>query len=160
MAAGSQIAILIPSGSVVLYESTVFEQAKSSPIKHEERIDMIELNNSGTLLVTSGYSTTKIWETSTGNCTRSVKNIESRPQPLTMRFVNNSTMLIVGTSDRRIRSLDLNQTEPAWQLVVELEKLELEDHILYSASYMTLNEDASLIAVAYREYAFSVWETR
>ena len=159
LAAGSQIAIVVPSGNVVLYISTVFLQAKSSPIKHGERIDTMELTNSGTLLVTSGYSTIKIWDTSTGNCARSVRNIESRPRLLTMRFVNDNTMLIVGTDDRRIRSLDLNQTEPAWKLVVELEKLEIEDNVLYSASYITLNEDASLIAVAYREYAFSVWET-
>jgi len=159
LAAGAQIAILVPSGSVVLYDSTVLEQATSSPIKHGERIYRMELNSTGTLLVTHGYLTTKIWETSSGNCTVSVNNIESRPGPLAILLMNDSTMLIVGTDDRRIRSLDLTQMEPTWQLVAELEEPELEGHFLNSSNYMALNKDASLIAVAYRGHPLSAWET-
>ena len=158
-AAGAQIAILISSGSVVLYDSSVFEEATTSPIKHGERVYRMELNSTGTLLATYGYLTTKIWDVSTGKCKISVKNIESRPRPLAMLLMNNSSMLLVGTDDRRIRSLSLNQTSPTWQLVAELEEPELEGHFLNSSSYMALNKDGRLIAVAYRGHPLSAWET-
>lgn len=158
-AAGAQIAILVSSGSVVLYDSSVFEEVTTSPIKHGERVYRMELNSTGTLLATYGYLTTKIWDISTGNCKLSVQNIESRPRPLAMLLTNNSTMLLVGTDDRRIRSLNLNQKSPTWQLVAELEEPELEGHFLNSSSYMALNKDGRLIAVAYRGHPLSAWET-
>lgn len=158
-AAGAQIAIHVSSGSVVLYDSSVFEEVTTSPIKHGERVYRIELNSTGTLLATYGYLTTKIWEISTGKCKMSVENIESRPRPLAMLLTNNSTMLLVGTDDRRIRSLNLNQPVPTWQLVAELEEPELEGHFLNSSSYMALNKDGRLIAVAYRGHPLSAWET-
>lgn len=58
-----------------------------------------------------------------------------------------------------IRSLDLTQTSPNWQLVAELDEPELEGHYLNSASYMALNGDGSLVAVAYRSHPLSAWET-
>ena len=158
-AAGAQIAILVSSGSVVLYDSSIFEEATASPIKHGERVYRMELNSTGTLLATYGYLTTKIWEVSTGNCKISVENLESRPRPLAMLLTNNSTMLLVGTDDRRIRSLDLNQMSPTWQLVAELEEPELEGHFLNSSSHMALNKDGRLIVVAYRGHPLSAWET-
>ena len=158
-AAGAQIAILISSGSVVLYDSSTFEEVPTSPIKHGERVYRMELNSTGTLLATYGYRTTKIWEISTGICKMSVENIDSRPRPLAMLLANNSTMLIVGTDDRRIRYLDLNRTSPTWQLMGELEEPELEGHYLNSSNYMALNKDGSLIAVAYRGHPLSAWET-
>lgn len=158
-AAGAQIAILASSGSVFIYDSSTFEEAAASPIKHGERVYRMELNSTGTLLATYGYRTTKIWEISTGKCKITVENIKSRPRPLAMLWRNNSTMLLVGTDDRRIRSFNLNQSFPTWQLVAELEEPELEGHFLNSSSYMALNEDGSLIAVAYRGHPLSAWET-
>jgi WD40 repeat protein len=158
-AAGAQIAVLVSSGSVYVYDSVIFEEVAASPIKHGERVYRMELNSTGTLLATYGYRTTKIWEVSTGNCRVSIENIGSRPRPLAMLLTNNDTTLLVGTDDRRIRSLDLNQSSPSWQLVAELEELELEGHFLNSSSYMALNKDGKLIAVAYRGHPLSAWET-
>ncbi len=144
-----------------MFSSTTlqFEEATASPINHGERVYRMELNSTGALLATYGYRTTKIWEISTGKCKLSVENIESRPRPLAMLLTNNSTMLLVGTDDRRIRSLNLNQTSPTWQLVAELEEPELEGHFLNSSSYMALSKDGKLIAVAYRGHPLSAWET-
>lgn len=159
VAAGAQIAVLISSGSVSFYDASTFEEATASPVRHGERIYRMEMNSTGTLLATYGYLTTKIWETSTGKCNLSVKNIESRPRPLAMLLSDNSTTLLVGMDDRRIRSLDLKQTSPAWQLVAELEEPELEGHFLNSSNHMALNKDGSLIAVSYRGHPLSAWET-
>jgi len=157
--AGAHIVILITSGIVILYSSLTFEESTASPIKHGERIYRMELNSMGTVLATYGYKTTKIWETKTGQCSLSVGNIESRPRPLAMLLTNSSTMLVVGTDDRRIRSLNLNDTSPAWQLMAELEEPELEGHFLNSSNHMALSKDGKLIAVAYRGHPLSAWET-
>ena len=159
LAAGAQIAIMISSGIVVLYNAATFEMSAVSPIRHGERLYRMELNSTGTLLATYGYLTTKVWEISTGNCTLSAKNVDSRPRPLAMLLANNSTTLFVGMDDRRIRSLDLRHNSPAWQVVAILEEPELEGHFLNSANHMALNRDGSLIAVAYRGHPLSAWET-
>lgn len=66
--AEAQIAILVSSGRVILYDSSIFEEATASPIKHGERVYRMELNSTETLLATYDYITTKIWEISTEKC--------------------------------------------------------------------------------------------
>lgn len=156
LAAGAQIAILASSGIVFMFDSSIFQEGAASPIKHGERVYRMELNSTGTLIATYGYRTTKIWEISTGRCRTSVANIESRPRPLTMLLTTD--ILIVGFEDRRVRSLDLTQSYPSWQLVAELEEPELDGHYLNSSNCMALNKDGSLIAVAYRGHPLSAWE--
>jgi len=157
-AAGTQIAILASKGSVSVFGSSIFEEGTFSPIKHDERVYCMTLNSTGTLLVTYGFKTTKVWNISTGSCRLCVQNLESRPRPLTMLLTNNNNTLLVGTDDRRIRSLKLNEPSPGWKLVADLEEPELEGHFLNSSSYMTLSNDGSLIAVAYRGHPLSAWE--
>lgn len=157
-AAGAQIVTLAPSGSVSIYNSTTFEEAATGPIRHGERLYRMELNSTGALLVTYGYRTTKVWEISSGKCRNSIDNIDSRPRPLAMLLIHNDTVLLVGTEDGRLRSLNLNVSAPTWQLVAELEEPELEGHFLNSSSYMAMNKDATLIAVAYRGHPLSAWE--
>lgn len=160
-AAGAHVALLAMSGNssgVFVYDSSTFELAAMSPINHGERVYRMVLNTKGTLLATYGYRTTKVWEISTGKCMLSVANIESRPRPLTMLFVDNNTTLLVGTDDRRVRSLHLADSSSSWKLVAELDEPELEGHFLNSSSHMSLSKDGSLIIVAYRGHPLSAWE--
>ena len=158
-AAGAQIAVLATSGMVFIFEASTFEESTVSPIRHGERVYRMEMSSSGTLLATYGFKTTKLWEVSTGTCKLAVDNVNSRPRPLAMLMTNNNTELLVGADDRRIRSLNLTEASPKWQDVVELEEPELGGHFLNSSSYMALNDDGSLIAVAYRGHPLSAWET-
>ena len=157
-AAGGQIAMFAPEGRVFIYDSSIFEETAASPIRHGERMYRMVMNSSGTLLVTYGYRSIKIWEVLTGKCKLSVDNMESRPRPLAMLLTNNGSMLLVGSDDRRIRSLDLSQPSPNWHLVAELDEPEIEGCFLNASSYMAINKDGSLIAVAYRGHPFSAWE--
>lgn len=158
-AAGSQIAILTSSGDLHIHDASTFEPLPASPVSHKERLYRFQLNSSGSLIATYGYRTTKIWEVSTGKCKLSVKNLDSRPRPLAMLFVNNSKMLYVASDDRTIRSLALNESSPTWQTVASLEEPELEGHFLNASNFMTFNENGSMIAVAYRGHPLSAWET-
>lgn len=126
----------------------------------------MQTNNAATLVAIFGYRTTKIWETATGECKLSIDNLESRPRPLVVQFAKNNTALLVGTDDSKIWRVGLttqankDDTEPrTWELVANLDESELENHILNASNYMTMNEEGSLIAVAYRGHPLSAWET-
>lgn len=157
-AKGSLVAVLNSAGNVATYDSATFEETRVSPVKHGARVFRMTLNSSGTLLVTYGLKTTKVWDTSTGTCKLTVQNLASRPRPLAMLLTQDNKRLLAGTDDRFIRSFDLNDPSPAWKTVAELEEQELEGHNLNAASYMALNQDGSLIAAAYRGYPLSAWE--
>ena len=158
-AAGAHIAILASPGTVYVYDSLIFEELAAGPIEHGEAVYRMELNTKGTLLATYGCRTIKVWDVLTGDCKISVDNIESQPQPLAMVFTNDDSTLLVGSDGRRIRALDLAQIPPTWQVDAELEDSETEDPGLSSASLMVLNRDGSLLAIAYRGYPLSAWET-
>lgn len=157
-AMGAQIATLVPSGSVLLHDSSNFEETIASPIKHGERLYTMVTNSSATLLATYGYRTVKIWETRTGKCKLSIDNLQSRPRPLTMLFLNDDQSLLVGSDDRRIRSLDLNSEFPDWRILADLEEPELEGHFLNSPNHIALGQRGKLVSVAYRGHPLSAWE--
>ncbi|KAL8991630.1 MAG: hypothetical protein Q9169_007802, partial [Polycauliona sp. 2 TL-2023] len=158
LAAGAQLAVLISSGSVILYDASTFAEASASPIKHGERIYKMALNSAGTQLATYGYRTTKIWQTATGNCKMSIANLEARPRPLILLFTQHSSTLLVGMDDRHLRSLDLTQQSPSWVSVAELEEPELDGHLLNAANHMAISDNGKLVAIAYRGHPLSAWE--
>lgn len=157
--AASSVAILASSGKVLLYDSTLFEQIPTSPIQHQERVYRMQLNDSATMLATYGYKTVKVWHLPSGNCRLALPNITSKPRPLAMRFLNNSQTLLIGSDDRKVRSIDLTSDTPTWTLISEFEEPELDGHFLNSANYMAFSRDGSLAAVAYRGHPLSAWET-
>ncbi|KAI4926816.1 uncharacterized protein J4E92_005976 [Alternaria infectoria] len=156
--AGNYVAVLAASGKASLFDTSLFEETATSPIRHGERTYMMKLNSSGTLLVTYGYNTTKIWVISTGDCIATVANPATRSRPLVIAFVNNNRTLLVGSDDKQLRSLEINEPSPTWDLVANFEEEELEGHFLNAASYMALSGDGSLMAVAYRGHPLSAWE--
>ncbi|KAH8776662.1 NACHT and WD domain protein [Diaporthe sp. PMI_573] len=158
-AASTQLAILNTRGNVILYDSADFQESSCSPIQHRERVYRTELSSSATLLATYGYNTVKIWELPSGLCKYTVPSVHSKPRPLAMRFSRNNKTLFVGTDDKKVRSLNLASPEPSWELTAELEELEMEGHFLNAANHIALNDDVSLIAIAYRGHPLSAWET-
>lgn len=157
-AAGSQVAVLAAPGDVHIYESSDFREINSSPVQHGERVDRVQLNKTASLLASYGYHTTKIWRISSGECILSVDSVESKTRPLTMLFTDNDSTLLVGSDDRRVRSLSLVEAEPAWEVIADVEENGLEKHFTNSASHMALSADGSMISVGYRRHPASAWE--
>lgn len=157
-AAANQVAVLHTKGSVFLYDSADFHESSCSPVQHHERVYRMELNSSATLLATYGYRTVKVWELPSGRCKYTVPNLDSKPRPLAMRFSRSNKTLLIGTDDKKVRSLNLAHPEPSWELVAELDEFEMDGHFLNAANYMALNEEGSLIAIAYRGHPLSAWE--
>lgn len=157
-AAGPHVAVLAAPGNVHIYEAADFRESKGSPIQHGERVDRVQLNKTASLLVSYGYRTTKVWNVSTGDCMVSVDSVESKTRPLTMLFTDNDSTLLVGSDDRRVRSLSLAEKNPEWEIIADLEEFGLEKHFTNSASHMALSPDGSMITVGYRRHPVSTWE--
>nr|OQO27409.1 hypothetical protein B0A51_05045 [Rachicladosporium sp. CCFEE 5018] len=159
--AGAHIAVLASTGnamSTFIYQSSTFEMCPASPIKHNERVQKMELNAGGTLLATYGYRKTIVWSVTSGDSLLSVDNFKTGQKALAMLITKHDTHLLVGTDDRCLRSLDLTEQSPAWQILAELDEDEIEGHHLNSPSFMAMNRDGSLVAVAYRGHPPSAWE--
>ncbi|KAK7697346.1 hypothetical protein SLS64_013644 [Diaporthe eres] len=150
-AAGPHVAVLAAPGNVHIYEATDFRESKGSPIQHGERVDRVQLNKTASLLVSYGYRTTKVWKVSSGDCILSVDSVESKTRPLTMLFTNDDSTLLVGSDDRRVRSLSLVEDTPEWEIIADLEEFGLEKHFTNSASHMALSPDGSMITVGYHD---------
>ncbi|KAG8168795.1 hypothetical protein KVR01_001544 [Diaporthe batatas] len=156
--AGSNLAVLAAPGNIHLYEASDFRETGCSPIQHGERVDRVQLNNKASLLASYGYHTTRIWNIHTGECILSVNSVESKTRLLAMLFTNNDSTLLVGSDDRRVRTLNLREAVPAWEVIADLEEFGLEQHFTNSASHMALSPDGTMIAVGYRRHPASVWE--
>lgn len=157
-AAGPHVAVLAAPGNVHIYDASDFREAKGSPIQHGERVDRVQLNKTASLLASYGYLTTKVWNISTGECISSIDSVESKTRPLCMLFINDDSTLLVGSDDRRVRSLNFREAEPQWEVIADLEEFGLEKHFTNSASHMALSPDGSMIAVGYRRHPASAWE--
>ncbi|KAH7309170.1 NACHT and WD domain protein [Stachybotrys elegans] len=158
-AAGDFIAVLTVSGAVLAYNPSTLSEPNSGLFRQEEKVYKLLLNLNGTLLATYGSRTTKVWDTATGNCKISVPQIDTHPRPLALLFTPSNSSLLVGTDDNRIRSLNLEEESPEWQLMADLDEAELEGHILNAPNHMALSSDGTLAAVAYRGHPMSAWET-
>ncbi|KAI0968076.1 hypothetical protein F4678DRAFT_444469 [Xylaria arbuscula] len=157
-ASGSVVAALNASGSILLHDSSDFRHLPKSPLEHGERVTRMQLNSTATLIVTYGYRTVKVWDIKLGECTMSIASIESKTRPLSLLFSEDNSTLMVGTDDRRVRSITLTEDEPTWQIVAELDEEEIEGQFLNSASHMALSRDGSMVVVGYRRYPVSAWE--
>ncbi|KAF7550706.1 hypothetical protein G7046_g7936 [Stylonectria norvegica] len=155
-AAGVYVFVLVPSGLIFIYNSATLDHQPTSPIEHGERLYRMEVNNKATTLVSYGYRTTKVWDVVTGACKLSMPNVETGLRPLAL-LLRGST-LFVGTDDRRVRSLTIDQRSPTWNLVAALEEPELEGHYLNAANHMALSKDGNMVTVAYRGHPLSAWE--
>lgn len=159
-AAGNKIAVLAPEGKVFMYDSSAFEQPAYGPINHREHVSQMTLNTTASVVATYGYDTTKIWEVSTGRCIVSGRNLEARLRPHTMIFANDDNTLLVGFEDSKVRSLDLRNSSPTWEVVATSEEREIPGHFLNAPSNMALNKDGTRLVIAYRGHPLSAWKLR
>lgn len=155
-AAGDRIAVMSPSGAVIIYYASTCEE--NQRIRHRERVLRMQFNLSGTLLVTYGYLTTKVWEVATGRCIASAQNPIDRPRPHTIVFIDDDAQILVGADDHRIRSLSLTDTATTWRSVADINEQALEETVVNSPTCMALSPDGHNVALGYRGHPLSVWE--
>lgn len=154
-AAGGLVAVLSPSGTVILYYASTCEEIRR--LEHRERVLRMRFNLSGTLLVTYGYRTTKVWELPSGRCINSIQNPVERPRPHTI-IITDDDILLVGSDDRKIRSSRPRDPAACWQTIADIDEQALEGTIVNSPTCMALSPDGTLVAVGYRGHPLSAWE--
>ena len=156
MAAGGRVAVLCPSGEILVYYACTCEENRR--IKHGERVLRIHLSSSGRLLVTYGYVTTKLWDLTTGNCVSSTPNPKSRPRPHSIIFTEDDDQILVGFDDRRVRVLNLSEPTLTWQEIAHIDEQPLEGTVVNSPTCMAVSPDGHNIALGYRGHPLTVWE--
>ena len=156
--AGGRIAVLSPTGIVLLYYASTCEENRR--IKHGERVLKIHLNLAGTLLVTYGYLTTKVWDLPTGRCVLSTPNPVDRPRPHTIIVTEDDDQILVGFDDHKVRSLALGEHSPAWTTIAHIDEQAFEGTIVNSPHCMALSPDGAHIALGYRGHPLCVWEVQ
>lgn len=154
-AAGGLVAVLSPSGTVILYYASTCEEIRR--LEHRERVLRMQFNLSGTLLVTYGYRRTKVWELPSGRCINSIQNPVERPRPHTI-IITDDDILLVGSDDRKIRSSRPRDPAACWQTIADIDEQALEGTIVNSPTCMALSPDGTLVAVGYRGHPLSAWE--
>jgi hypothetical protein len=155
LAMGHCIAALLPSGSVLLFNSTTFE--KMGQLDHGERVSRMQRSASGTILVTYGYATTKVWDVITRQQTFSAANPVTKPQCLCLAFMDDDERILLGGGDRIIRTLSLHDSSSSWDIVTEFGKEPVEGAITNSPSAIAISPDGKYIAFGYRAHPISVW---
>lgn len=157
--AGRHIAVLSSIGSIVLWDSTHFEEMCT--MRHDELVTRMCFNSRCDNLVSYGFKTTRIWAIPSGQLIANVPN-PSNSKALTITFAEHDTKVIIGSDDKMIRELCIDDVEKGWYTRdhnLLKEKHAVEGGIITSPSYMVFNPDASRIAVAYRGYPLSIWDT-
>ncbi|KAN0104101.1 WD40 repeat-like protein [Hyaloscypha variabilis] len=157
LAVGSHVAVLAPSGTVLVYHASTFEEIRQ--IHHGERVHRMQLNRRGSLLVSCGYATTKVWKVSTGQCIATARNPEGRPRAVNILFGNEDRTIFIAFGDKKLRSIELGQSQPTWELLADFDEEQMEGTFVNSPTCMALSPDGSLIALGYRGHPVSVWET-
>jgi len=157
--AGRHIAVLSSTGSIVLWDSTHFEEVCT--MRHAELVTQMCFNSRCDNLVSYGFKTTKIWAIPSGQLIANVPN-PANSKALTITFAEHDTKVVIGSDDKMIRELCIDDLEKGWHTrdhnLLE-EKSAVQGGIITSPAYMVFNSDASRIAVAYRGYPLSIWDT-
>lgn len=158
---GQWIAVLADLESmvsaVVIYQASTFQESRRLHIG--ERVRKIQINSLGTLIVTCGIRTTKVWNIATGSCVSTAANPRSRPRPMTIIFSKNDASVLIGTDDRRIWSMSLSSHESKVTELVRFMQKSSRGRSVNSPTCMCISPDGQQVCLGYRSSPLAVWET-
>ncbi|KAF7503753.1 hypothetical protein GJ744_003295 [Endocarpon pusillum] len=158
-AAGSRIVILTnvrKASHIMIYNSATFEEQRR--ITHPERVFSIQINRLGDLLVSYGYTTTRVWDVTTGDCIKKVMNPAKRPRPQALLFIEEDTEILVASEDRCMRSFSLDDDAAKYEIKAQINEETLEDTTVNFPICSALSPDGNMVAFGYRGHPVTVWE--
>ena len=159
LAAGSCIALLThvrKTSRILIYNSSIFEERRR--VTHPERVVHIQLNKLGDRLVSYGYTTTRVWNTRTGECLKVVKNPPKRPRAHALLFTENDNTVVVATEERCIRYFSVDDDSTEWNIKAQIDEEVMEDTIVNFPLCSAISPDMSMVAFGYRGHPLTVWE--
>ncbi|KAK4223270.1 hypothetical protein QBC38DRAFT_517229 [Podospora fimiseda] len=155
---GNTIAVLANgkrSSQIIIHDAVTFEEQKR--FTHPERVISIEANKLGSLVLSYGYLTTRVWDLATGDCVKIVKNPQKRPRPHTIVFVDEDETILVGHEDMCLRSFSLSSTND-WELRGKIEEEATGVTMINLPMCSAISPDGTMIAFGYRGHPLTVWE--
>ncbi|KAL9020140.1 MAG: hypothetical protein Q9185_002597 [Variospora sp. 1 TL-2023] len=158
LAVGAYISVLDPAGNIYIYGEKSFEEVHQ--LQHGERIRLMQVNSSGTLLAAYGFASTRVWNVAKGKSIASVSNPARSARPQSMNFVGDDTAIMLGSDDGLVRLWRLSESLPEWEIVAELDEQRLEGTFVNSPSCMSISPDGNQVALGYRGHPASVWEVQ
>ncbi|POR31146.1 Uncharacterized protein TPAR_08652 [Tolypocladium paradoxum] len=145
------------SGKIIIYHADTHQ--KHRELDHKDRLRRIQINSSGNYLVSSGLSTTKVWNVASASCVTAAPNPAGRPRPQSMVFTNDDDIVLFGTEDRRLWSMSLSsRPETALQALTRITEARGAGGPVNSPSCMAVSPDGRRVALGYRRRALTVWE--
>ncbi|KAK7710083.1 hypothetical protein SLS63_013049 [Diaporthe eres] len=143
--------------TVVIYHASTFQESRRLEIG--ERVRRMQINSLGTLIVTCGIRTTKVWNIATGCCVTTAANPRSRPRPMSIVFSKNDASVLIGTDDRRVWSMSLSSHESKVVEVIRFMQKSSGGRSVNSPTCMAISPDGQQVCLGYRSSPLAVWET-
>ncbi|KAK0702879.1 hypothetical protein B0T21DRAFT_416756 [Apiosordaria backusii] len=160
LSAGNRIVILAnikKNSHIIVYDGVVFEEKLR--IHHPERVLAIGTNKMGTMIVSYGYLSTRVWDLATGSCIKVVKNPPRRPRPHTITFTDDDQTVLVGGEDRCVRAFSLKDETANWELKAQVEEESMGQSTGVSLPVCSaFSADGKMIAYGYRAHPITIWE--
>ncbi|KAK4113334.1 hypothetical protein N656DRAFT_778094 [Canariomyces notabilis] len=159
ISAGGRIALLSVTrnkSQIIVYNASTLEEQRR--ISHPERVLSIQANKLGDVLVSYGYATTRVWDVSTGDCLKIIKNPAKRPRPHSIIFAEKRNAIVVCGEDRRIRTCSLDDDSVEWTVHSQIDEETLLDTVVNFPMCSALSPDGSMVAFGYRNHPLTVWE--
>ena len=153
LTSGRYFAILTSAGKVILYDNTTFEEVRS--LSHEEYVLAIAFSANGNYLASYGFRSTKVWDVMTGKQLYRIEN-SGGSKALTVTFADNDSSILIGSDDKTIRKAELANAKAGWN-VLDPRILKEGVTLTKSPNLMSVDLDATQVAIAYRSFPLSVW---
>lgn len=149
--------IVTSDKAVVIHSASTFQQV--ARLDHQERVMTANFNSEGTLMVTGGLRTIKVWEVPDG------RELCRFPNPDGMRamdavFTSDSSEIIVCCVDSNIRRQKVSEPEDWVQIHWQTNNEASLGRGGGTPSCVAFSPDGSQIAISHRTVPLTVWDTK
>ncbi|KMP07066.1 LOW QUALITY PROTEIN: hypothetical protein CIRG_06747 [Coccidioides immitis RMSCC 2394] len=145
------LTLVSSKGAIIVWLAETFEKLRL--LEHGEWVTLMEVNRAGTLVVTTGRYTFKVWDISTGSEIHSLEK-DREARAMCVSFGNNDSELFVGYDDSTVAKYDLRTSSVLTEYDVE----DRSDHKHSCPRLMAISPDLSRIAVAYPGQPVLIWD--
>ncbi|KAK3941650.1 vegetative incompatibility protein HET-E-1 [Diplogelasinospora grovesii] len=145
------LALVSTSGTIVVWSAETCEELRR--LEHEEYVVLMEVNEAGSMVVSSGRFTLRVWDIATGRQLHCIDK-DPRARPMYVSFGKLDTELVVAYDDCAVVWYDLTSSTESRRVLVYI----AEDRHRGCPRLFTLSPDLTRVAIAYRGRPVFVWD--
>lgn len=138
------------TSTIFIYHSSTYQEVRA--LKLGQKLLSMKMDRSGSLLVTSGFSSTHVWNLTTGDCVACALNPPGLPRPKGISFSQDNEIITFATDDHKIWRMKI-ATTTSFELVTLLTERG------NSPSCMSFSPDGRQVALGSRQRPLSIWTT-